>query len=146
VSFILERLRLPVLLLALASGFYYLLHRGMSGDNSKLFSLIVFVPLTHAANVRVALASSGAGSIGNYDSCSFSSKGVGRFRPLQGSNAFIGEVGKVEEVEEERIETEVLEEKLQAVLTAVKAAHPYEQPAIHVIGPLLNIDSLLKKK
>ena len=117
----------------------------MSGENTKLFTLVVFVPVTHAGNVRAALASSGAGSLGNYASCSFSSKGVGRFRPLPGSNAFIGEVGKVEEVEEERIETEVLEEKLQAILTAVKAAHPYEQPAIHVSGPLINIDSFLKK-
>jgi len=143
-AFTLDRQRVIILLLATLLAL--LLHfYNTSMSEHKLFSLVVYVPLTHAANVRAALASSGAGSIGNYDSCSFSSKGVGRFRPLAGSNAFIGGVGKVEEVEEERIETEVLEERLKAVLTAVKAAHPYEQPAIHVSGPLLNIDELLKK-
>ncbi len=97
-----------------------------------MFSITVFVPVTHAAAVRAALALSGAGALGLYDSCSFSSVGVGRFRPLQGANPAIGRVGAVEEVAEERVETVVTGLRLPAVLEAVVAAHPYEEPAIFV--------------
>lgn len=106
--------------------------------------IVVFVPVAHADGMRAALAEAGAGHIGNYDFCSFSVKGVGRFRPLDGSKPFIGEaladgesIGKVEEVEEERIETICLAVKLEAVLAAVKKAHPYEEPVVDVY-PLLN--------
>ena len=92
--------------------------------------------------MRSALASSGAGAIGESDSCSFSCIGVGRFRPLAGAAPFIGSVGLLEEVPEERIETEVAQDRLRAVLLAVRAAHPYEQPAIHVT-PLLDWTVLL---
>ncbi len=103
----------------------------------KFVKIAVFVPVTHAAKVRVALTEAGAGHIGNYDCCSFSVKGIGRFRGLDGSKPFIGEVGKIEEVEEERIEIICPSEKLQETLAAVKAVHPYEEPAIDVY-PLLN--------
>lgn len=101
------------------------------------FNLVVYVPATHAIAIRAALALSGAGSVGHYDSCSFSSLGVGRFRPLEGSSAFVGEVGRVEEVAEERIEAIVLgAARLKEVLRAVRAAHPYETPAITVTALL----------
>ena len=104
----------------------------------KVFSLVVFVPASHSAAVRAALAAAGAGAMGSYDSCTFtSSPGVGRFRPLAGATPAIGVVGEVEEVQEERIETEVLGARLRGALAAVRAAHPYETPAIHVLGPLL---------
>lgn len=105
----------------------------------KLWSLVVYVPTTHANEIRAALTASGAGAIGAYDSCSFSSVGVGRFRPLSGASPFIGKVGMVEVVSEERIETEVSTGSLSTVLSAVRAAHPYEQPAVHV-SPILSID------
>lgn len=104
---------------------------------SKFLKIVVFVPVTHADKVREALAISGAGHIGNYDYCSFSLKGVGRFRPLEGSQPFIGESGKVEEVEEERIETICPREKLDEVLAEIKKVHPYEEPVIDLY-PLLN--------
>lgn len=99
--------------------------------------IVVFAPVSHADDVRKALAEAGAGHIGNYDSCSFSSRGIGRFRGLEGTKPFIGESGKLEEVEEERIETICPSEKMEAVLTAVKRSHPYEEPAIDIY-PLLN--------
>ena len=99
--------------------------------------IVVFTPLSHADAVRKALAEAGAGHIGNYDSCSFSSRGVGRFRGGEGTKPFIGEPGKLEEVEEERIETICPSAKLEEVLAAVKKAHPYEEPAIDIY-PLLN--------
>lgn len=97
-----------------------------------MYAITIFVPATHGAAVRAALAASGAGALGDYDSCSFTARGVGRFRPLQGARPFVGTVGAVEEVDEERIETEVRAAALPAVLAAVRAAHPYEAPAIHV--------------
>jgi len=100
--------------------------------------IVVFVPVAHADGVRVALAKASAGKIGNYDSCSFSVLGTGRFRPLDGADPFIGVVGELEEAAEERIETVCAREKLEAVLAAVRAAHPYEEPAIDVY-PLLNL-------
>src|SRR6185312_11351684 len=63
-----------------------------------------FVPKSPVDQVREALAKAGAGKMGNYDSCSFSSKGVGRFRGNENSHPAIGEPGKLEMVEEERIE------------------------------------------
>ena len=103
----------------------------------KLVKLVIFVPSEHAGALRKAIAEAGAGHIGNYDSCSFSSPGVGRFRPLEGSDPFIGSKGVVEEVREEKVETICTESKLKEVLVAVKAAHPYEEPAIDIF-PLLN--------
>lgn len=104
---------------------------------SKFLKIVVFVPSSHADKVRGALAISGAGHIGNYDYCSFSSKGIGRFRPLEGAQPFIGESGKIEEVEEERIETICAREKLDEVLAEVKKVHPYEEPVIDIY-PLFN--------
>lgn len=98
----------------------------------SLFHLVTYVPLSHADAVREALAESGAGKIGNYDHCSFSSSGTGRFRPLQGASPFAGKVGAIAEIPEERIEIVVEEGRLPAVLQAVKDAHPYETPAIHL--------------
>jgi len=99
--------------------------------------IVVFTPLNHADVVRKALAEAGAGHIGNYDSCSFSSRGIGRFKGGEDTHPFIGEPGKLEEVEEERIETICPAAILDAVLETVKKAHPYEEPAIDVY-PLLN--------
>jgi hypothetical protein len=97
----------------------------------SLYHLVIYVPLSYAEGVRKALAESGAGNIGNYNCCSFSAKGIGRFRPLKGANPHIGSTGTIEEVEEERIEVVVEEKMLQSVLLAAKQVHPYEEPAIH---------------
>lgn len=100
--------------------------------------IAVFVPTTHAQKIRSVLAKAGAGKLGDYDSCSFSSKGVGRFRPLKGAKPFVGKVGEVEEVEEEKIEVLCAREKLKEVLKTIKIAHPYKEPAIDVY-PLLTL-------
>lgn len=103
----------------------------------KFVKIVVFVPTSHADLIREVLAKSGCGHIGNYDNCSFSSKGVGRFRGLEGTKPAIGESGKIEEVEEERIETICESEKVKGVLEAIKEVHPYEEPAVDIY-PLLN--------
>ena len=106
----------------------------MEIENVKI---VVYVPSSHADEVRKVLAESGTGHVGNYDSCTFSIKGTGRFRGLEGTKPFVGESGQLEEVEEERIETICPWGQFEAVLEAVKKAHPYEEPAIDVF-PLLN--------
>jgi len=104
---------------------------------SEQVKIVVFTPLDAAAAVRAALAEAGAGRIGNYDHCSFSSRGTGRFRPLKGARPYLGAQGKIEEVEEERIEVVCERDLLEKVLDQLRAAHPYEEPAIEVY-PLLN--------
>ena len=106
--------------------------------NSTHVKIVVFVPETHTDAVREAMGKAGAGKIGNYSHCSFSSKGIGRFKPEDGANPHIGEVGKFEEVVEERIETVCPREKLQEVITAIKEVHPYDEVALDVY-PLENI-------
>ncbi len=95
--------------------------------NTKKLKLVIFVPLSHAEIVRKTLGEAGAGKIGNYDLCSFSSRGTGRFRGNERSNPAVGGLGKYESVEEERIEVVVPREILPEVMEKVKAVHPYEK-------------------
>ncbi|RJQ33798.1 hypothetical protein C4556_03740 [Candidatus Parcubacteria bacterium] len=97
-----------------------------------MYKVVVFVPVANAESLRQAIGDAGGGKIGNYSHCSFSSHGTGRFKPLEGAHPAIGEIGKLEEVEEERIEFVCTEKKLQTVLAAIRKAHPYEEPAIDV--------------
>jgi hypothetical protein len=90
----------------------------------KTYKIVVYVPAADAEAVRHAMGEAGAGRIGNYDYCSFTIKGEGRFRPLAGANPSIGAVGHVEMVEEDRIETVCAENRLKPVLKAIRAAHP----------------------
>lgn len=94
--------------------------------------LVVFVPISHADIVRKALGEAGAGKIGNYDFCSFSSRGVGRYRGNEKSNPTIGEAGQYESVEEEKIEVVVPREILEKVIRSVKKVHPYEEVAFDI--------------
>ena len=100
--------------------------------NSKKVKLVIFVPLSHSDVVRQALGEAGAGKIGNYDLCSFSSRGTGRFRGNEKTNPAIGNVGKYEAVEEERIEVVVPREILKEVIEKVKVVHSYEEVAFDV--------------
>jgi hypothetical protein len=104
---------------------------------SDFVKLVVFVPLSHGAVVRQALGDAGAGKIGNYSHCSYSSVGTGRFKPLDGAHPAVGEVGKLEEVEEERVECVCERSKAKEVLTAVKRVHPYEEVAFDIYPLIL---------
>lgn len=103
----------------------------------KLYKIAVFAPKSHVSEVREALGETGAGFIGNYSHCSFSSSGIGRFLPLDEAKPFIGESGVIEEVEEERIEIIVDEHNLQKSIDKMTEAHPYEEVA-YDIYPLKN--------
>jgi len=104
----------------------------------KRVKIVVFVPESHADIVRKAVGDVGAGKIGNYSHCSFSSKGRGRFLPLEGAKPTIGSVGNFEVVDEERIEFVCDKSDLEKVITAMKEAHPYEEVAFDVY-PLLDL-------
>ncbi|MBI3619047.1 hypothetical protein HY213_03380 [Candidatus Peregrinibacteria bacterium] len=109
------------------------------------YHLIVYVPVTHAQIVRNALAAAGAGRIGHYDSCSFSMRGTGRFRPQKGAHPAIGKTEKLEEVEEERIEVVIPatpKKKVREILAAARKVHPYEEPAIHLL-PMIDEQGFL---
>ncbi len=98
----------------------------------KRYKIVVYVPEKAADKLREAMGNAGAGIIGKYSHCTFTIKGTGRFKPLEGANPTIGEVGKLEEVSEDRIETVCAEDKLHAILKAIKENHPYEEPATDV--------------
>jgi len=98
--------------------------------------LVCYVPSEHAERVKEALFDAGAGRMGNYDSCCFQMEGTGQFRPLPGSEPYIGTEGSVEHVRETRIELVLPDEIRGAVVTALRAAHPYEEPAFHLIPVL----------
>ncbi len=99
----------------------------------KMFKIQIFVPKTHAEAVRNAMFSNGAGAIGKYSDCTFSSAGIGTFRPLDGARPFIGHLNGLEKVEEVKIESLVEERRLEALIEAVIRAHPYEEVAYDIL-------------
>ena len=74
----------------------------------------------------------GAGFIGNYSNCSFRVKGTGTFQPMEGTNPYIGQINRLEKVNEYRLETIVSESKLNQVIKAMLNAHPYEEVAYDI--------------
>jgi hypothetical protein len=98
----------------------------------KQYKIVTFVPAKDGDKIREAMGKAGAGKIGNYTFCTFTTPGTGRFTPGEGAHPAIGEVGKPEKVEEEKIETVCSEEFLKQTIKAIRAAHPYDEPAIDV--------------
>lgn len=95
---------------------------------------VVFVPASDAAAVRAALFAAGAGRIGDYSQCSWSVAGTGQFLPHDGADPAIGQVGTIEQVVEDRVEV-IAPSRLRAgILAAMRAAHPYEEPAFDIIA------------
>ena len=95
--------------------------------------LVFYSPVESTEGVLAAVHAAGAGAIGDYRDCAFVAAGTGQFRPLPGSSPAIGTVGDLEQVAEHRVEV-VLDRSLRgAVVSALRAAHPYEEPAFHVI-------------
>jgi len=95
----------------------------------ELFSLSTYVPIDSASKVLDALFNAGAGKIGNYDDCSFTSDGVGSFKPLENANPTLGEKNVFEKVNEQKIEVLVAKEFVNKVLFELKKNHPYEEVA-----------------
>lgn len=101
-----------------------------------MYKLCFYVPESHLESVKSALFSAGAGKMGDYDSCCWQVLGQGQFRPLSGSQPYIGQQGKMEVVDEYRVELVCAEEHIHGAIAALKLAHPYEEPAFDVL-PLI---------
>lgn len=98
----------------------------------NLVTIETFVPETEAEKVRLAMGKAGAGKIGKYSHCSFSVKGIGRYRPEKGAKPAIGKIGEIEEVSEERLTMQCERRLLKRVISAIKEVHPYEEPPVYV--------------
>jgi len=109
-------------------------------DSIRNYKIIVYVPATHVEQVKTALFDAGAGKQGCYDQCCWQALGEGQFRPLIGSQPFIGEeskqkegfVGAVETVAEYRVEMLCEHSFLKAAIAALRKSHPYEEPAFDI--------------
>ena len=98
-----------------------------------LYKIELYVPESHLAAVKTAMFEVGAGRVGNYDCCAWQTRGEGQFRPLDGSTPFLGNQGQIETVIEHKLEMVCEEQCLEAEITALKRAHPYEEVAYTVI-------------
>ena len=98
--------------------------------------LVVFVPASALDRVRDAVFAAGAGRIGDYERCSWYAEGTGTFLPLAGADPAIGEVGAEERVSELRLETVFPSARSAEVVRALRAAHPYEEPAYDIFERL----------
>ena len=106
-------------------------------ENFTHVKLEVFVPQEHALNIRDELAKIGVGVIGNYDHCVSIYPVQGYYRPLPGANPFEGEIGKISEAVEYKVEVNCKRELVNDAIKAIKNIHPYEEPLINII-PLAN--------
>lgn len=102
--------------------------------------LITTVPVANAEAVLQALGDAGAGEIGLYTHCAFTNPGTGRFQPDAASNPAVGDRGVINLVDEVRIEMICRRDRVKAVLAALRAAHPYEEPGIYLLPMLSEAD------
>jgi dinuclear metal center YbgI/SA1388 family protein len=121
---------------ALAATLGLIVERALApaAEPSRLDKWVIFVPAENAEDVRAAIFSAGAGHIGDYSHCSWTVSGTGQFLPHEGASPAIGSVGSIEKVPEERVEAIAPARSRAAVLAAMRAAHPYEEPAFDVFA------------
>ncbi len=104
-----------------------------AGSPEHLDVLVVYVPREATESVLDALFAAGAGVIGDYLECAFVCPGTGRFRPIGDAMPAIGRLGQRERVPEDRVEVTVRRALVPGVVAALRAAHPYQEPAFHVL-------------
>lgn len=97
-----------------------------------MYKLAFFVPESHVEEVKKAVFAAGGGRLGDYDLCAWQVLGQGQFRPLDGSQPFLGQSGQIERVQEWKVELVVADEWIRSVVMALKQSHPYETPAYEV--------------
>lgn len=101
-------------------------------QKGTLRHLVTYAPLENADQIRKALTEAGAGSIGNYDACSFNMEGTGTFRPLKGANPHLGEIGNVHFEKEARISVLIPTHLERTIMNALRESHPYEEVAYEI--------------
>lgn len=97
-----------------------------------MYKLVFFVPASHVDAVKAAVFAAGAGKMGHYQECCWQVAGSGQFRPSAAADPFIGTAGKLERVDEYRVEMVCADDRIHAAVAALKVAHPYEEPAYDV--------------
>lgn len=98
-----------------------------------MLKLAVFIPTANVEDLREALARAGAGRIGDYEACSYTTIGEGRFRALAHANPYVGSIGEIHVEEEVKVEVVLPESIKNRVLKAMLHVHPYEEPAYDII-------------
>jgi putative NIF3 family GTP cyclohydrolase 1 type 2 len=104
----------------------------LSPKKDLLRQLVVYCPISDAENMKSVLFSSGAGNIGNYDECSFTSKGEGTFRVNEDCAPHLGKIGDRHKEKEERIEVIFPKNRENSIISAMKKVHPYEEVAYQI--------------
>lgn len=97
-----------------------------------MYKLCFYVPDSHVEVVKQAVFAAGAGRVGAYDNCCWQVLGQGQFRPLAGSQPYMGQPGRLEQVAEWKIDLVVADEFIHGVVKALRLSHPYETPAFEV--------------
>lgn len=101
-------------------------------DSEEIYKIVVYVPSDSADVVRDTMTKEGAGYIGEYSHCTFNLEGIGTFKPLEGTNPYIGSVNELVSASEIRIETAARKDCLNKIVTGMLKVHPYEEPAYDV--------------
>ncbi len=102
--------------------------------SDTLCKIVTYLPELNLAEIQLAIHQEGAGQIGNYDFCSFRVNGVGTFRALEGANPSLGEIGKIHEESEVKLEVLCHTKDVNKILKAMMQAHPYEEVAYDIIA------------
>ncbi len=110
----------------------------LPASDSDTVKLVFFVPEEYRHKVMKALFAGGAGSVGKYGCCSFSTPGRGTYMPEEGAQPFKGSAGALSCVDEVRVETLVMRSKVDAVLESVREVHPYETMEYNIY-PMLQV-------
>jgi hypothetical protein len=104
-----------------------------TSTRGQLDVLVCYVPVAHTDAVLAAVFAAGAGAIGDYTECAWVVEGTGQFRPGAGAQPAVGEVGHLERLPENRVEVTLPRALRRRVVAALREAHPYEEPAFHVV-------------
>ena len=100
---------------------------------TNLYQISFYVPKNQCEQVKTAMFDAGAGRLENYQECAWQTLGDGQFKPVEGSQPFLGETDKLEKVPEYKVEMLCKSTKIEIVVQALKSSHPYEVPAFSVV-------------
>ena len=104
-----------------------------------MYKICFYVPEENLDSVKEAVFAAGGGRIGDYQKCAWQTRGLGQFMAMEDANPHIGEVAKVEQVAEYKVELVCEDDCIKAVIQALIETHPYEEPAYQV----LKVESIL---
>ena len=95
--------------------------------------LTIYTPDSHAKIIKEAAFNAEAGNIGSYTCCAWQTQGMGQFMPGDNSKPYVGTPNSIQYEPEVKIELLVKSENIPNVITAIKAAHPYETPVYYLV-------------